>query len=60
MCVCGERERERERERESLATASVEKINIISHFKNLAVKLYVFYILNSHLKFHVNQILFTT
>ena len=56
MCVC--RERERERERESLAITSVEKINIM-YFKNQTIRLYVFYILNTHLKFRVNRILFT-
>ena len=33
--------------------------NITSYFENLTVKLHVLYILNIHVKFCVNQILFT-
>ena len=39
-------------------TILLNKINIITYFENLIVKLYVFYILNAHIKFCVNWILF--
>ena len=34
-------------------------INIITYFENLTVELHVLYALNTHVKFCVNQILFT-
>ena len=37
----------------------LNKINITTYFKNLTVKLYVHYVLNTHVKFCVNWILFT-
>ena len=40
------------------ATILLNKINIITYFENLIVKLHVFYILNAHIKFCVNWILF--
>ena len=33
--------------------------NITSYFENLTVKLQILYILNNHVNFHVNWILFT-
>ena len=35
------------------------KINITTYFENITVELHVFYTLNTHVKFCVNQILFT-
>ena len=35
-----------------------KKININIFFENLTVKLHVFYVLNTHIKFHVSQMLF--
>ena len=35
------------------------KINITTQFENLTVELYAFYAFNTHVKFCVNQILFT-
>jgi len=42
-----------------MATTPTKKINIATYFKNLTIKLYVFYILIMHVKFRINQILFT-
>ena len=35
------------------------EINITTYFKNLTIELHVLYILNTHVKFCVNYILFT-
>ena len=35
-------------------------IKITAYFENLIVELHVFYALNTHVKFYVNQILFIT
>ena len=40
-------------------TNSLNKINITTYFENLTVELYVLYVFNIHVKFCVNQILFT-
>ena len=40
-------------------TNSLNKINITTCFENLTVELHVLYALNTHVKFCVNQILFT-
>ena len=37
----------------------LNKINITIYFENIIVKLHVLYMLNTHVKFCVNQILFT-
>ena len=37
----------------------INKINTIIYFENLTVELHVFYALNTHVKFCVNQISFT-
>ena len=37
----------------------LNKINITTYFENITVKLHVLYTLNTHVKFCVNQILFT-
>ena len=34
------------------------KINIVIYFENLTVGLHVYYVLNRHVKFRVNQMLF--
>ena len=45
---------------QSLVTKTlVNKINITIYFKNPTIELYVIYVLNTHVKFCVNQILFT-
>ena len=41
-----------------MATSPTKKINIATYFENLTVKLHVFYVLNTHIKFHVSQMLF--
>ena len=38
---------------------SLKKIKIITYFDNLIVGLHVLYVLNTHVKFYTNQILFT-
>ena len=35
-----------------------QKIYIVIYFENLTIKLYVFYVLNTYIKFYVNWILF--
>ena len=35
-----------------------QKIYIVTYFENLTIKLYVFYVLNTYIKFYVNWILF--
>ena len=30
-----------------------------TYFKNLTIGLHIFYVLNKHVKFHINQILFS-
>ena len=37
----------------------LNKINITTYFENLIVELHVLYVLNTHVKFCVNRILFT-
>ena len=41
------------------AITLLNKINIITYFKNLTGNFHVFYALNTHVKFCVNWILFT-
>ena len=41
------------------ATTLLNKINITTYFENLTIKFYVLYALNTHVKFCINQILFT-
>ena len=36
-----------------------QKINITAYFENLTVELYVLYVLNTHVNFCVNRMLFT-
>ena len=35
---------------------SLKKISMTIYFKNLANELYIFYVLNTHVKFSINQI----
>ena len=42
-----------------MATTSTKKLNIATYFENFTIKLQVFYVLNMHVKFHTNHILFT-
>ena len=35
-----------------------KKINIIKYFENLTIRLHVFYVLNTHVKFRFNLMLF--
>ena len=44
---------------EPKVTIFLIKINIATYFKNLTVELHILYTLNTHVKFYVNQILFT-
>ena len=37
---------------------SLKKINMATYFKNLTIKLHILYIFKTHVKFHVNRILF--
>ena len=37
----------------------MKQINITTYFKNLIVELHVLFVLKTHVKFHVNLILFT-
>ena len=41
------------------ATTLLNKINIITYFEKLTIELHILYALNTHVKFCVNQILFT-
>ena len=43
-----------------MTTTLTKQINIATCFENLTVELRVLYILKTHVKFHVNQMLFTT
>ena len=43
----------------SKAITLLNKINITTYFKNITIELHVFYVLNTHVKFCVNRILFT-
>ena len=43
----------------NLATTLNKKINITTYFKNLTIRVYVLYVLNTHVKFRANQMLFT-
>ena len=36
-----------------------EKISIFTYFESLSTRVLVLYVLNMHIKFHVNQTLFT-
>ena len=40
-------------------TTSTKKINMTIYFENITFKLHVLYILNTHVKFRTNQMLFT-
>ena len=42
-----------------MATTPTEKINMFIYFGNLFVGMPVLYVHNMHIKFHVNQMLFT-
>ena len=42
-----------------MATTSTKKINMFIYFENLFDGVLVLYVLNMHIKFHVNQKLFT-
>ena len=42
-----------------MTTTLTEKINMFIYFESLFVGVLVFYVLNIHIKFHVNQTLFT-
>ena len=44
---------------QSLVTNLLNKINITIYFENLTVELHVLYVLNAHIKFCANWILFT-
>ena len=37
----------------------LKKINITIYFKNLTIELHIRYVLNTHVKFCVNQIIFS-
>jgi len=43
-----------------LATTPPKKINMVTYFENLAVRLHVLYVLNTHVKFGANWMLFIT
>ena len=36
-----------------------KKISMTIYFENLTIRLHIFYILNTHIKFRINYILFT-
>ena len=36
-----------------------KKISMTIYFENLTIRLHIFYILNTHIKFRINHILFT-
>ena len=36
-----------------------KKINIVIYFENLTIELHILYVLNIHIKFYINQMLFT-
>ena len=36
-----------------------KKINIVIYFENLTIELYILYVLNIHIKFYINWMLFT-
>ena len=38
---------------------SIKKINMATFFENLTVELHVFYVINMHIKFRANWMLFT-
>ena len=40
-------------------TTLLNIINITTHFEKLTIRLHILYALNTHVKFYVNQILFT-
>ena len=42
-----------------MATTPTEKINMFIYFGNLFVGMPVLYVHNMHIKFHVNQMIFT-
>ena len=42
-----------------ISTILFNKIDITTNFENLTVELYVLYVLNKHVKFCINRILFT-
>ena len=42
-----------------MITTPTKKINMVTYFNNLTVELHVFYVLNTHIKFYINWILFT-
>ena len=54
VCMCVEHG-------QSFATVTIllNKIKITTYFENITIELYVLYTLNTHVKFHVNRILYT-
>ena len=42
-----------------MTTTPTEKISMFIYFESLSTGVLVLYVLNMHIKFHVNQILFT-
>ena len=42
-----------------MTTTPTEKISMFIYFESLSTGVLVFYVLNMHIKFHVNQTLFT-
>ena len=42
-----------------MTTSPTKKIYKVTYFEKITIRLHVFYIFNKHIKFHVNQILFT-
>ena len=41
------------------STTPTKKINMTTYFENLTLNFMFFYVLKTHVKFHVNQMLFT-
>ena len=42
-----------------MTTSPTTKIYKVTYFEKITVRLHVLYVLNKHIKFHVNQMLFT-
>ena len=42
-----------------MATVPIEKISMFIYFESLSARVLVLYVFNMHIKFHVNQTLFT-
>ena len=41
-----------------MTTISTKNINITTYFEYLTIRLHVLYVLNTYVKFHVNQMIF--